>query len=80
MDIPTAVKIDGYGTALVTDLPDEDDTGHGIVAATFENLRRDAGPPTNDGTRQTWRLDMYADEALAFAEALIHHARQAMSR
>lgn len=78
MATPTPVKIDGYGTTLVSHHPDEDGTNHGLVIATFGSMRRDRGPAGPDGVESTWRLDLYTGEALDLAAALIHHARMAL--
>jgi len=82
----TAVKIVAYGTTLVSHIhgyPGDSEHTH-VVRATFENMRHaDGHHDTHDVNGQViaakWRLDLYVDEALELAEALIRHARAAVA-
>lgn len=78
----TPIRIVGYGTTLVSHIPGvgniEDPPG--VVRATFESMcvadgHHDTTEVNGEVIVAKWRLDLFPNEALELAEALIRHAR-----
>lgn len=63
------VEVAGYGVAAVDATPDEECL-NSLIHVRLPSLRRNPDPRGE----WPWLLDLYPDEALALAQALIRHA------
>lgn len=63
---PTAVPIEGFGDAIVT----SSEVDEVVMSLIHVGL-----PRVGRGVETKWAIDLYPEEALALALALIEHAR-----
>jgi hypothetical protein len=75
---PTTVEVSGYGKATITTTaPTVDDDGRPLIRWVMPTMNHHY---SDGGIQGTWRVDLYVDEAIEMAEALMHQVRVALQQ